>query len=326
MPDQSFVVTGGAGFIGSNLVAALNARGHTDIVVVDTLNHPEKEHNLADAVYREFVTKQAFRERFLAGRHPLVDTVFHLGACSSTTEQNAAYLEDNNVLYTRQLCEWCLAHDIRFVYASSAATYGDGALGYVDDHTLIPSLEPLNLYGRSKQSFDLWALQSGAVDRIAGLKYFNVYGPREGHKGDMRSVVNKAYRQILDTGGLQLFRSHHPDYRDGEQLRDFVYVRDAVAVTLFFHDHPDQSGIFNCGTGEARSWLDLGRAVFAAMDREPDITFIDMPSSIRDKYQYYTRADVAKLRATGYNAPFTSIEAGVDDYVRNHLAPTMDSR
>jgi ADP-L-glycero-D-manno-heptose 6-epimerase len=320
MKDRQFIVTGGAGFIGSNLVASLNARGATDIVVVDTLNHPEKERNLAGLAYREFVTKQTFRERFLGDRQSRVDTVFHLGACSSTTEQDAAYLDDNNVCYTRQLCEWCLAHKTRFVYASSAATYGQGELGYSDDHALIPALQPLNLYGLSKQTFDLWALETGALERIAGIKYFNVYGPRENHKGAMRSVVNKAYRQILDTGELQLFRSHRPDFRDGEQLRDFVYVRDAVAVTLFMHDHPDVAGIFNCGTGEARSWLDLGRAVFAAMDRDPRIAFVDMPASIREKYQYYTRADIAKLRRAGFDAPLLSIEAGADDYVRNHLA------
>ncbi len=320
MADPRFIVTGGAGFIGCNLIGALNARGHANITVVDTLNHPEKERNLASVKFGEFVTKQAFRARFGADMQPRADTVFHLGACSSTTEQDAAYLEDNNVCYTRELCEWCLARGTRFVYASSAATYGDGAQGYRDDHALIPSLKPLNLYGRSKQTFDLWALASGAVDTIAGLKYFNVYGPHENHKGDMRSVVNKAYRQILDTGGLELFRSHRADYGDGRQLRDFVDVRDAVAVTLFFHDHPDVSGIFNCGTGTARSWLDLGHAVFAAMNRAPTITFIDMPESIRDKYQYYTQADTAKLRAAGYTSPFASIEAGAANYIRNHLA------
>ncbi len=319
IPSPSFIVTGGAGLIGCNLVKALNARGYTDIIIADHLNHPEKQKNLDAIEYAEFLDRDAFRERFLSGGQRPVTTVFHLGACSSTTETDAAYLNDNNLRYTQQLCEWSIANGARFIYASSAATYGDGALGYDDDDALMPQLKPLNLYGQSKQDFDLWAMNKGLLSQIVGLKYFNVYGPHENHKGDMRSVINKAYQQILATGTLQLFRSHREDYEDGKQERDFVYVKDAVATTLFFHDHPEVSGLFNCGTGTARTWLDLGYAIFAAMHREPNIEFVDMPESLRDKYQYHTLADVKKLHAAGCDAPFTPIEEAVRDYIQNYL-------
>jgi ADP-L-glycero-D-manno-heptose 6-epimerase len=313
------IVTGGAGFIGNNLVAALNARGCDDIIVVDNLTDA-KQRNLDRVTFARYLDKSDFRKKLLAGDIPDVDTVFHLGACSSTMETDEAYLADNNFLYTRQLCEWALAKGARFVYASSAATYGDGSEGYSDAHALIPSLKPLNLYGQSKQMFDLWALQNGLLDSIVGLKYFNVYGPWEDHKGPMRSLVQKAYAQIKETGGIKLFKSHRPDYEDGRQERDFVYVRDAVDVTLFFHDHPNVSGIFNCGTGQARTWVDLAEALFTAMDLPPAISFIPMPVEIRDNYQYHTQSDVAKLRAADYETRWTSIEDGVADYVRGYLA------
>lgn len=316
-----FIVTGGAGLIGCNLVKALNARGETDVVVVDHLNHPAKQRNLDALRYRDYMEKSAFRAALRAGAVARADTVFHLGACSSTTETNKTYLDDNNVGYTRDLCEWCLGNDTRFIYASSAATYGDGALGYSDDDGLIPQLKPLNLYGGSKQEFDRWALDNNRLDRIVGLKYFNVYGPHEDHKESMRSVVNKAHSQIRETGELGLFKSYRTDYADGQQERDFVYVRDAVNVTLHFHDHRNVSGIFNCGTGQARTWLDLARAIFAAMGREPNIRFVDMPANIRDKYQYHTEADISKLRGAGYAAAFTSIEDGVREYVQDYLSP-----
>lgn len=311
----AFIVTGGAGFIGSNLVATLNARGHDDILVVDHLNHPLKERNLAALRHRGFMDKGAFRAALRTGGVAVGATVFHLGACSSTTQLDEDYLRDNNLDYTRELCDWTLAQGARFIYASSAATYGDGALGYRDDESLIPRLQPLNPYGRSKQEFDRWALDRGLLRRIAGLKYFNVYGPGEAHKSDMRSVINKAHRQILDTGEMTLFKSHRPDYRDGEQTRDFVYVRDAVAMTLFFHDRPDVNGLFNAGTGAARTWLDLARALFAALERPPRIRFIPMPEVLRERYQYHTEADMTRLRTAGYAAPVTSVEDGVRDYV-----------
>lgn len=315
-----FIVTGGAGFIGSNLVQALNLRGCDDITVVDHLESSLQRRNLERLRFAEYLDKAEFRELLRAGRLPKAECVFHLGACSSTTETNADYLRDNNTRYTRELCEWAMGARVRFIYASSAATYGGGERGYSDEDAATPSLAPLNLYGQSKQQFDLWALETGAIRRIAGVKYFNVYGPGEDHKGEMRSLVNKAYDQIMRTGELALFKSYRPEYRDGEQTRDFVYVSDAVAVTLFFCDHPEVAGIFNCGTGVARTWLDLARALFAAMNRPPRIKFIEMPAAIRDKYQYHTQADMAKLRRAGYAAPFLSVEEGVRRYVRDYLA------
>jgi len=315
-----FVVTGGAGFIGCNLALALNRRGHEDIVVVDRIDHIAKKRNLARIKAREFVDKDAFRERIRRRSQERVDAVFHLGACSSTTETDEKFLADNNTACTRELCEWALEHGARFIYASSAATYGDGTKGYSDDHSLIPDLQPLNPYGWSKQNFDIWALREGLLDRIAGLKYFNVYGQYEDHKGDMRSMINKAYDEVRTKGELTLFKSHRPEYRDGEQERDFIYVSDAVAMTLFFLDSPRANGIFNCGTGVARTWLDLARAVFAAMGRMPHIRFVDMPAAIRERYQYHTRADMTKLRAAGCGQPATSIENGVREYIVKYLA------
>ncbi len=318
--QESFIVTGGAGLIGSNVVRGLNARGCTDILVVDHLNHPAKQRNLDSLRYRDYLDKNEFRKLLGQDRVPRVRGVFHLGACSSTTETDEAYLQDNNFQYTCDLCEWCLRTGARFVYASSAATYGDGARGYSDDDAVTPSLEPLNLYGRSKQLFDLWAMGNGAIKKIAGLKYFNVYGPGEDHKGEMRSVVHKAYAQVQREGRITLFRSHRPDYRDGEQDRDFVFVADAVAVSLFFYEHPEVSGLFNCGSGRARTWLDLARALFAALGREPKIEFIDMPLHLRDKYQYHTCAEVGKLHRAGYTTPFVPVEEGVRRYVQDYLA------
>ncbi|MCP4546756.1 MAG: ADP-glyceromanno-heptose 6-epimerase [bacterium] len=314
-----FIVTGGAGFIGSNLIAGLNARGVEDILVVDHLGCDEKWRNLVDLRYADYLDKTEFRRRILADEIPAADFVFHLGACSATTEPDTGYLADNNYGYSRDLCLWALQREARFIYASSAATYGDGSLGYDDAVDRLSDLKPLNMYGYSKQMFDLWARRNGLFDRIVGLKYFNVFGPRESHKGDMRSVVHKAWGQIQATGEVKLFKSHRDDYADGEQVRDFIYVRDAVDVTLHFMDAAAPGGLFNCGTGRARSWLDLARATFAALGRKENISFIDMPAVLRDKYQYHTEADVAKLRTAGYAEDFTSLEDGVLDYVTRYL-------
>lgn len=319
-PKAWTIVTGGAGFIGRNVVAELNRRGEENILIVDELGSDERWKNLRGLKFDDLWLSGRFREAFGADRLPAVKTVYHLGACSSTTETNANYLLDNNYQYTRELCEWCLKRGARLVYASSAATYGDGAQGYSDADAATPALLPLNMYGMSKHLFDLWALRNGVLGRIAGLKYFNVYGPGEDHKGDMRSVVHKAFGQIHEGGEVKLFKSYRPEYGPGEQVRDFVYVKDAVDVTLFCGENPKASGLFNCGTGQARSWNDLARAVFAAMELEPRINYIDMPVSLRSKYQYFTQAAMGKLRAAGYTQAFTSLEDGIREYVQGYLA------
>lgn len=323
--EKLFVVTGGAGFIGSNLVAELNRRGEKNIVVVDNLNSEDKKINLASLKYLEYADKQDFRKTFLSGKLNNVATIFHLGACSSTTQTDEDYLLDNNFLYTRQLCEWCLKNNSRFIYASSAATYGDGSLGYSDTDDVTPALAPLNAYGKSKQMFDMWTLENSVLHRIAGIKYFNVYGPGEQHKGEMRSLINKAFTQIAQTDEMKLFKSHKPEYGDGEQLRDFVFVEDAVATTLFFHDNPNVSGLFNCGTGKARTWNDLAKAVFKAMHKETHIRYIDMPDTIRDRYQYYTEADMRKLTTAGFNRRFYPIEEGIQKYAKKYFSQNENS-
>jgi ADP-L-glycero-D-manno-heptose 6-epimerase len=251
-------------------------------------------------------------------------TVFHLGACSATTEKNASYLADNNFGCTKELAAWCLARDTRFIYASSAATYGDGAQGMDDQSDELARLRPLNMYGYSKHLFDLYAQRSGWLSRIVGVKYFNVFGPNEDHKADMRSLVNKAYQQILATGKVQLFKSHKPEYKDGEQKRDFLYVKDAVEMTLHFADDPkgrQTGGLFNLGSGEANTWLTLTHAIFAALGRPPQIEFIAMPEVLQGKYQYFTQADVTKLRASGYARAMTPLAEAVRDYVQGYLVP-----
>ena len=313
------IVTGGAGFIGRNIIAGLNARGESRIIVVDQLGTSEKWSNLVGLRYEDYIEKDEFLGLIQADRMDGVSGIVHMGACSATTERDASYLVRNNYRYTRDLCEWALTHAVRFVYASSAATYGDGRLGYSDADEVTPTLVPLNMYGYSKQMFDLWALHKGVLGMIAGLKYFNVYGPHEDHKGDMRSVVHKAFGQVMETGRVRLFASYKDEYADGEQVRDFVYVKDAVDLTLHLLEHPEMSGLFNCGTGQARSWNDLANAVFAAMGREPQIEYIEMPEALRGKYQYYTQAEMGKVHASGYDRPFTSLEDGVRDYVENHL-------
>lgn len=313
------VVTGGAGFIGSNLVAALNARGVDDVLIADRLGTGEKWRNLQGLRFEDFLDKEDFLARVRGRSLGAPRAILHMGACSATTERDADYLMRNNYGCTRALCEWAMETGARFVYASSAATYGAGEHGYDDDPAALESLRPLNMYGYSKHAFDLWAARRGLLGSIAGLKFFNVYGPGEAHKGDMRSVVHKAWHEILATGGMRLFRSHRPGWADGEQTRDFLHVDDAVGAVLHLMDAdpaaPARSGLFNCGTGRERTWLDLARALFAAMGREPKIEFVDMPESIRDRYQYHTRAETARLRAAGYDREFLSLEEGIRRYV-----------
>ncbi len=314
------VVTGGAGFIGSALIAGLNSRGLSDILVVDELACDQKWKNLQNLSFADYVEKDDFFEMVLAGNVPSgVETVLHIGACSDTTETNASYLIKNNYEYTKLLAQWATDDNIRFVYASSAATYGDGSAGFSDDEETVENLRPLNMYGYSKQLFDLWARRTGLLKKIVGLKYFNVFGPNEYHKGDMRSFVKKAFEQINAAGKVRLFKSYKSKYKDGEQKRDFLYVKDAVEMTLFFLDNPKFSGLFNIGAGKARTWNDLVKAVFAAMDKKPNIEYIEMPDSIRNQYQYFTEADITKLRNAGYKKQTTPLEDAIRDYVQNYL-------
>ncbi len=318
------LVTGGAGFIGSALVWALNARGIEDIVVCDVLHSDEKWRNLVPLRYGDYVEAAALRPRIAASPTAFgkFSAVFHMGACSSTTERNASYLIDNNTAFTRELAAWALGLGSRFIYASSAATYGDGSLGMDDKDAAIERLRPLNMYGYSKHLFDLYARRLGWLDRIVGLKYFNVFGPNEEHKGDMRSVVSKAHLQIRESGRIELFKSYNPRYRDGEQMRDFLYVKDAVEMTLHFADRGAQaSGLYNVGSGEASTWMTLSNAIFSALGREPEVTFIEMPAALREKYQYHTQADISKLRASGCERPVTPLQDAVADYIGNYLVP-----
>ncbi len=325
-----YIVTGGAGFIGSAMVWKLNQMGVDDILVVDNLSETDKWKNLVGLRYADYLHRDQFRKYLLEGDDPFgTKAVFHMGACSSTTERDADFLMENNYRYSQLVARFCVGCGARLVNASSAATYGDGEHGFSDDHELTQKLRPLNMYGYSKQLFDLWALDAGIMDRIASLKFFNVYGPNEYHKDDMMSVICKAHRQIGDTGKLKLFRSYRPEYEDGGQKRDFVYVKDCVNIMWWLAENPQASGIFNVGTGFARTWNDLARAVFAAMGLNPDIEYIDMPESIRDKYQYFTQADMTKLGQAGYDAPMTSLEEGAADYVQHYLAtgqPHLASR
>jgi len=316
------VITGGAGFIGSALVWRLNQKSITDILVVDHLEESEAWKNLVPLTYSGYCDRLDFITRLERGDFGnSIEAIFHMGACSSTTEKNAGFLLENNYRYTVRIGAWREQHPgCRLIYASSAATYGDGRQGYADNEKELHKLQPLNMYGYSKQLFDCHALRNGWLKQIVGLKYFNVFGPNEYHKGDMRSVINKAYPEVRDAGVMRLFKSYRKEYADGEQKRDFVYIKDALDMTLFFFEKPDVNGIFNIGTGIARSWNDIARALFAAAGKKPNIEYIPMPENIRDKYQYFTCADLAKLRKAGCKHECLSLENAVADYVKNYLA------
>lgn len=313
------VVTGAAGFIGSCLIAELLEQGWQDIVAVDDFSRADKAPNL----HGKTLTAKVHRDDFfiwLAENERFVQFIFHLGARTDTTEFNKAVFDELNVRYSQRMWEACVQYGIPLVYASSAATYGAGELGYADDHALIPRLKPLNPYGESKNTFDDWALQQEKRPYFwAGLKFFNVYGPNEYHKGRMASVVFHGFNQAREKGEIKLFRSHRPDYADGMQLRDFVYVKDVCSVCLYLMEHRKDSAIYNLGSGKARAFLDLAKASFAAMDKPANISFIDTPIDIRDKYQYFTEAKMEKLKAIGYGKPFHTLEEGVMDYVKNYL-------
>ncbi len=314
------VVTGAAGFIGSCLVSKLNQAGYERIMVVDDFSKTEKEHNLVGKTIGAKINRIEFLNWFKENGKD-VDFVYHIGARTDTAEFDKAIFDDLNVEYSKEIWKWCTHYKIPLVYASSAATYGLGEQGYEDDHKKIALLKPLNPYGDSKQTFDEWVLkQHNHPPFWAGLKFFNVYGPNEYHKERMASVIMHAYRQILKTGAMKLFRSHNPDYKDGEQMRDFVYVKDVVNICLFLKENENtQSAIYNLGSGKARTFLDLVRATFKAMNKEEDISFIDTPADIRDKYQYFTEANMNKLIKEGYSDGFHTLEQGVEDYVKNYL-------
>lgn len=313
------VVTGGAGLIGSALIWALNRRNVENILVVDRLDTTEKWRNLVPLRFADYLDADAFEERFVTDPHAFgeIGTVLHLGACSATTERDAGFLMTNNYAYTRNIARVALEESIRFVYASSAATYG-GLEAHLSEERDLHSLRPLNAYAFSKHAFDLHAQHHGWLSQICGIKYFNVFGPNESHKGEMRSLVDKAFHQIRDNGSIALFKSHRPDYRDGEQERDFVYIKDAVEMTLHLAQS-NVNGLFNVGSGQAHTWLDLVRPIFAAMDCPEKIEFIAMPDHLHGKYQYSTCADIKKLRATGYDRVMTPLRDAVTDYVRNYL-------
>ena len=313
------VVTGAAGFIGSCLVSGLNAKGYEDLILVDDFTRTEKAPNLEGKIFSQKVDRAEF-DTWLDENHKMVYFIFHIGARTDTTEFDTEIFDKLNLNYTKKVWKQCAEYAIPLVYASSGATYGLGEHGYSDSHDIVEKLKPLNPYGDSKNDFDKWALKQEETPYFwAGLKFFNVYGPNEYHKGRMASVIFHAYNQIQEKGFVKLFRSHNPEYKDGEQLRDFIYVQDVVSVCLYLMQNKNHSGLFNLGTGEARSFLDLAKATFHALDLEPKIEFIDTPEDIRDKYQYYTQAEMGKLVSDGYKKPFTSLEEGVKDYVQNYL-------
>jgi ADP-L-glycero-D-manno-heptose 6-epimerase len=318
MSHEMIIVTGGAGFIGSAVVWRLNQLGYDDILIVDRMDESDKWKNLAPLKFADYIDA----EDFISELTPYYEAkaIFHLGACSSTTETNADYMFRNNYEYTKELADFALWNNIRFVYASSAATYGDGSEGMTDGTDRLDGLRPLNVYGYSKHLFDKYAARNGLFDRVVGLKYFNVFGPNENHKGDMRSLVAKAYEQIKVTGKLQLFKSADPKYGDGEFGRDFIYVKDAVDITLHFLEN-DASGLFNVGAGQMNTWNSLAEAIFVALDMPSDIEYVDMPIHLRDRYQYHTQADISLLRGTGYGAGITPLKGAVADYIQNYLVP-----
>jgi ADP-L-glycero-D-manno-heptose 6-epimerase len=313
------IITGAAGFIGSCLVRKLNDAGFSDIVVVDEFSRKDKNRNLEGKDYHYKIDRDEFIS-WLQKEHPHVEAVFHMGARTDTTEKSTEVFDRLNLNYSKAVWQICTRENIPLIYASSAATYGLGEHGYEDDHTIVHRLHPLNPYGQSKNDFDIWALQQEETPPFwVGMKFFNVYGPNEYHKGRMASVIFHTVNQIHATGGMKLFRSHRPDFADGRQSRDFVYVKDVVDVLLWMWEHQPESGLYNLGTGVARSFLDLAESTFRTLYLEPNISYIDTPEDIRDTYQYFTEADMSKLRRAGYDRPFHSLELGVEDYVKNYL-------
>ncbi|MDD5116801.1 MAG: ADP-glyceromanno-heptose 6-epimerase [Candidatus Omnitrophica bacterium] len=317
------ILTGGAGFIGSCFLTKLNSRGIDNIIVVDShLDKNRKWHNLLGKCFNDYIPKERFLKLLENNRIPAAKHVVHMGACSSTLVSDRDYLMGNNYEYSKKICSWALKHNASFIYASSAATYGDGSLGYDDSDVNTMRLKPLNLYGLSKQLFDLWLLENNKHGKVTGLKFFNVFGPNEYHKAEMMSVICRCFNDIKNGLPMRLFKSYLKEYADGEQKRDFIYVKDAVEVMYYFYKNPKSRGIYNLGTGVARSWNDLARAIFSALNMQPKIEYIEMPPEIREKYQYFTQAKMDKLRSCGCRYKFTSLEEAVKDYVSYLMAKT----
>ncbi|MBX2923842.1 MAG: ADP-glyceromanno-heptose 6-epimerase [Chitinophagaceae bacterium] len=319
-PDDTVVVTGAAGFIGSCMVSYLNEKGYNKLILVDEFEREDKVSNLLNKKFLHKIERDLFFN-WLHDHKPDIRFVFHLGARTDTTEFDYEVHERLNLEYSKDIWNVCVVHDIPMLYASSAATYGAGESGYKDDHGVVDQLHPLNPYGVSKNEFDKWAIRQHSCPPFwAGLKFFNVYGPNEYHKGRMASVIFHAFNQIKKNGFVNLFKSHRPDYKDGEQLRDFIYVKDVVHVCYWLMENQPDSALYNLGTGKSRTFYDLAAATFAGLDQRPDIRFIDMPADIREKYQYFTEADMTKLKNAGYASSFYSLEEGIGDYVKNYLA------
>jgi len=311
------ILTGGAGFIGSCFLWKLNEKGINDIIIVDDLDKPGKCQNLEGKSYSDYIQKDDFLAMVKEDKAPVPEFVVHMGACSSTILTDTEYYIKNNYEYSKILAKWALSKKANFMYASSAATYGDGSEGYSDDTESTYNLKPLNMYGFSKHLFDLWVIKNDLIDKVTGIKFFNVFGPNEYHKEEMRSVVCKAFKQVRDEGKMRLFRSYNKDYDDGEQKRDFIYIKDAVEIMYYLFKNPQITGIYNLGTGKARSWNDLAKAMFKTFKKKPVIEYIDMPENLREKYQYFTQADMSKLQSKikgGYE--FQELEKSIADYMK----------
>ena len=309
------ILTGGAGFIGSCFLWRLNQAGINDIIVVDNLDATDKWKNLLGKRFIDYIQKDDFIGMVAEHKLPKPDFIIHMGACSSTTNTDGNYYIKNNYEYSKTLVEWAMTNKAYFMYASSAATYGDGSLGYKDDEKGLEQLQPLNMYGYSKYLFDMWVLNSGLFDKVVGLKFFNVFGPNEYHKEDMQSIICKTFSIVRDEGKIKLFKSYKNEYADGEQKRDFVYIKDVIDIMFSLMQNPEKTGIFNLGTSQARSWNDIAKAMFKALDKDPVIEYIDMPKTLRPKYQYFTQADISKLKDTGLKVTFRSLEESVADYL-----------
>ncbi len=314
------VVTGGAGFIGSAIVWRLNQEDVRDIIIVDHLSTSDKWKNLSPLYFRDYIEKDEFLKLVEQDKDiPGLEAIFHMGARSDTLEKDAGFLIDNNFRYSKLLAQYAIKRGIKFIYASSAATYGDGRLGFDDNEVLLHSLRPLNPYAFSKHIFDLWIYENNLLRNVIGLKFFNVYGPNEYHKGEMRSKVLKAYEEVKSTGKIRLFKSYKPEFKDGEQKRDFIYIKDVVEIVMFLYKSENAHGIYNVGTGRAHSWLDLAYAVFRALKMEPQIEFVEMPEWLKPRYQYFTQANISKLRRLGYPGKFYTFENAVSEYIRDYI-------